>query len=171
MLSATASSGAAVSESYLTRPVHIASMMLPPPTSFVVVGIRGFCGSVLLTDTVPVGPSALPPADPPSPPLPLSSPPQAPNNRAAEATTANEAVPGFARIVALLEVVYSFVRTNASGGAPHTVMSTVVVAKARPVRSMQPQLTVLSPPLPSGQIPRPCVKTSQPIRDHLAQRT
>ncbi len=61
MDSAMARIGSAVSASSRTRPVKMPSTTLPPPTSLVLLGISGFSGSVLLTETEP---AASP--DPPS---------------------------------------------------------------------------------------------------------
>src|SRR5690625_427659 len=48
--------------------------MFPPPTSFVEVGIIGFCGSMLLAV---IGASESPPSSPPDEPHPLAISPRA----------------------------------------------------------------------------------------------
>ena len=57
--------GAAVLGSYVTRPVKILSMTLPPPVSLVLAGTNGFCGSDPLMVTVPLPPPLL--LEPPQP--------------------------------------------------------------------------------------------------------
>jgi hypothetical protein len=93
MLSATALTGALPSFGYWTRPVHIKSIILPPPVSDVLAGTRPTSGWV---PSMVIAPFAVSPL---GSSVPLSSPPLQP---AATSATATAIATTFARFETLM---------------------------------------------------------------------